>query len=106
MSPVNITVQDKKIIQDIVKKIIPGIKVEAYGSRVKEHHKKFSDLDLIVHMDLTKNLASYSNLRMASEDSELAYKIDLTPAENAQYLNHATTVELQTGSPTTKDTTS
>ena len=47
----------------------------AYGSRVKNTHKKFSDLDLCIMEDIDPT--SLEEIKLELEDSDITIKIDL-----------------------------
>lgn len=67
-----LTVQEKKIIYDILKKYP---KMQLFGSRIKGSSKQFSDLDVCIK----DNLQDYEIqlLREAFENSRLPFKVDL-----------------------------
>lgn len=75
---ININPSDLKIIQDILKKILPpNVEVWVFGSRAKGKGRRASDLDLAIdaHRKLTK--IENSQLFHAFEDSDLSYKVDI-----------------------------
>ena len=49
----------------------------AFGSRVKETAKTYSDLDLAIISDLPLSLAIMAELRQALDDSDLTIKVDI-----------------------------
>lgn len=58
---------------------IPDVKVFLFGSRAKENHRPFSDIDLAVKSK-EKNLSKRISLFKESwENSKLPYKVDITP---------------------------
>ena len=77
-------VEDKhlKIVLDILKQYIQkntGIEIYAYGSRVKNTHKKYSDLDLVIINNSAEKLDFLltADLREEFEESDLPYTVDI-----------------------------
>ncbi len=65
--------QDLKIIGQIIAKY--PYKFYAYGSRVKNTHKKFSDLDICIMENI--NLSLLENIKEEFIDSDITIKIEL-----------------------------
>ena len=65
--------QDLKIIGQIIAKY--PYEFYAYGYRVKNTHKKFSDLDLCIMENI--NLSLLENIKEEFIDSDITIKIDL-----------------------------
>jgi len=70
-----ITPRDKRILDELLNRFLPNVKVIAYGSRVKGTARASSDLDLVV-------FASSSQLRQVedfreAEESDLTFRVDL-----------------------------
>ena len=64
---------DRKIFNDIISKL--HYKIYAYGSRVKNHSKKFSDIDLCIMEDISD--LEISNIKEIFEESDLTIKVDI-----------------------------
>ncbi|MES2253053.1 MAG: nucleotidyltransferase domain-containing protein [Pseudomonadota bacterium] len=76
--PLHLTNDEYKIIQKAVYKILPAsAKVYAFGSRVREVCKPFSDLDLAI--DLGKPLSEIEmvNLKDAFDTATIIFKVDI-----------------------------
>ncbi len=65
------------IVSEILRKIVPGCEVWAFGSRVRGEAKPYSDLDLAIVSDQPLSLARLAELREAFSDSDLPWKVDL-----------------------------
>ena len=72
-----ITVDEQKIVQCILRSIIPDKTVWVIGSRITAKHKPYSDLDLLVMGDEGLPLAATADLRDALSESDLPFKVDL-----------------------------
>ncbi|MES0491234.1 MAG: restriction endonuclease subunit S [Leptospirales bacterium] len=72
---IDITTQQRKIILDLFKQYLPGVKVWAYGSRVKWTSKPESDLDIVVFPSPTQ-ASQVSQLKEAFEESSLPFRVD------------------------------
>jgi len=65
------------IIKNILDKHLPSSAVVfAFGSRVKGHAKKFSDLDLTVDAGERLSRSIMTNVAFDFEESDLPYKVD------------------------------
>ena len=72
-----ITVDEQKIVQCILRSIIPDKTVWVIGSRITAKHKPYSDLDLLVMGDEGLPLAAIADFRDAFSKSDLPFKVDL-----------------------------
>jgi len=74
---IDIKVDHLKIVQEILKKYLPGKKILVFGSRAKGTAKNTSDLDLCVmdNQPLPFNLLAH--LRDAFSESDLPYQVDI-----------------------------
>ncbi len=70
----------EKIVEPLKKH---NAKVYLFGSRAKNKHSKFSDIDLVYYPDKNKQISSSEIylLLMEVEDSKFPYKIDLVNYE-------------------------
>ncbi len=73
---ISINPEDYDIVKGILKKY--PLTIYAYGSRTKEKHKKFSDLDLCVFDDTYKKLDIF-NLQEDLKESNLPFTVDVVP---------------------------
>ncbi|MDR1453217.1 MAG: nucleotidyltransferase domain-containing protein [Candidatus Margulisbacteria bacterium] len=66
---------EKRLIQDILRRHVPQAEVRVFGSRQKGGHKNHSDLDLALVGDFDDG--SLSALRCEFEESRLPYRVDV-----------------------------
>ena len=74
-----IDIEDRHLltIKRIFQQLIPGIPVWAFGSRVKQTAKPYSDLDLVIvgaHR-IPQNI--YYQIKDAMEESNIPFKVDV-----------------------------
>ena len=74
--PIDVTPQEWRIIEAILKKHVPFREVWAFGSRAKGTAHQGSDLDLVVFADPQHALAVYQ-LAQAFEESFLPFRVDV-----------------------------
>lgn len=70
------TPEQSKLVTDLLRQHLPGVKAWAYGSRARWNARPDSDLDLVVFADRSQK-AQVSALSEALEESSLPYKVDL-----------------------------
>lgn len=61
----------------ILARIVPDCEVVAFGSRVKRHARKYSDLDLAIKGKEPLEFSRYAQLRQAFEESALPINVDI-----------------------------
>lgn len=67
-----------EIIQNILENSLPpGSTVWVFGSRAKNHAKKFSDLDLAIDAKQPLSMQLMAQLAFTFEESLLPYKVDI-----------------------------
>jgi uncharacterized protein len=66
-----------QIVKNILRQIIPGQQVWAFGSRVQGHAQTFSDLDIAVISSQPLSLETMSKLRSAFSESNLPFTVDI-----------------------------
>ncbi len=74
---INITHNEKKIIQDIFQKNIPNVEVRAFGSRIRNDYRKTSDIDLAILAKEKIDYVTFAKLQMEFSDSDLPFKVDI-----------------------------
>ncbi len=77
MPQIDVTPAEWKIIQDLIQKYMPEIKVWAFGSRATGKAKKFSDLDLALVGKNPVSREKILELQEAFAESSFPYKVDL-----------------------------
>ncbi|GJM06619.1 MAG: hypothetical protein DHS20C10_03530 [marine bacterium B5-7] len=65
------------LVQSILEQYIPTKKVLLFGSRANNTAKPYSDIDLAVLSDVPLPVETLAQLRLAFEESDLPYKVDL-----------------------------
>ncbi|MBF0105872.1 MAG: nucleotidyltransferase domain-containing protein [Deltaproteobacteria bacterium] len=66
-----------KIVTDILTKYLPTHIVWAFGSRVCENPKKYSDLDIVIKTKAPLPVEIMAHLRDAFSESDLPFKVDV-----------------------------
>lgn len=70
--------EHSKIVRSILKRLIPGQRVLAHGSRVNGTPREFSDLDLVVITDIPLDFSRMGDIRDAFSESDLPFKVDIS----------------------------
>ncbi len=87
---IQLTAEERKTVETIIRKAFPGAKVFVFGSRATGINlKPFSDLDLAVDAQEALTLEQLSLAKEAFTESDLPFRVDL--------------VELKTISPEFRD---
>ena len=76
LDAIDITVEERRTISNLLIYYIPNIEVWAYGSRVKWTSNSKSDLDLVVFLT-TEQDYQIANLQAAFEESDLPFQVDI-----------------------------
>ncbi len=66
-----------KTVKQILAKHVPACEVRAFGSRVTQSAKKYSDLDLAIVGDAALDRHTLARLKEAFEDSDLPIQVDV-----------------------------
>jgi len=74
---INLTQQQLEIVKNILHEYVPDAEVRAFGSRVTNKVKAYSDLDLVVLPSTKLDLKILYRLRDAFEESELPFRVDV-----------------------------
>lgn len=94
-----ITDADWSIVSGILKKYLSQYSVWAFGSRVRQTHKPFSDLDIVVVNDEPLSITTMAELSEAFSESDLPWKVDVVDwasiSEGFRKNIHADKVQLQ-----------
>lgn len=72
-----VPLQDRMVVQSIVKQLLPEARVMLFGSRVAGTHRPASDLDVAIDIGKPIPLEVFSQLRLAFSESSLPYFVDL-----------------------------
>ena len=73
---IDVTAEQQKTIQTLLRRYLPGTAAWAYGSRVKWTSRPQSDLDLVVFAT-PRQRHQVGDLREAFEESNLPFRVDL-----------------------------
>jgi predicted nucleotidyltransferase len=74
---IDISPNDLKTVQDILRKHVPDRGIWAFGSRAKRTAKTYSDLDLAVITDTPLSLDVSGALREDFSDPDLPQRVDI-----------------------------
>lgn len=69
--------KDLDEVCDILRRLVPGMRVLAFGSRVTGKARKFSDLDLVIMSEQRLMPEIMMALREAFSESDLPIKVDV-----------------------------
>lgn len=73
----NLTPEHKKEVLDCIRLILPMAEVFAYGSRVREHNKPHSDLDILIRNHLPLTDLELSSVKESLSLSNLPFFVDI-----------------------------
>ncbi len=74
---IDVSPEELELVHSILAQYVPGVEVWAFGSRIKNTAKKYSDLDLaLVGLNKIPNTL-FQNLKEAFEESDLPFRVDL-----------------------------
>jgi predicted nucleotidyltransferase len=65
------------VVKTLLHQYIPQYEVWAFGSRVDGTAKRHSDLDVVIRGQKEINIQQISNLRLAFEESDLPFRVDV-----------------------------
>ncbi len=71
-----VTPEQRSLLEGLLRTHIPGVKVWAFGSRVRGAARPESDLDLVVFSG-PEEAGSVAQLREALEESNLPFRVDV-----------------------------
>ncbi len=74
---IDLAPQHLSTVKHILREIVPGVSVFAFGSRVNGRAKTHSDLDLGLEAQQGLNWQQMAHLREAFEESDLPIRVDL-----------------------------
>ena len=72
--------EHKRMVRDIVRRIVPDAEFRVFGSRATGRARPFSDLDLLFIQPERLTWSQRADLRDAFEGSELPYCVDIVEA--------------------------
>lgn len=87
---INIVPEHLQIVKDVLKKYIPNYEVRAFGSRVKDYNKTYSDLDLVIMSDQAVAKKVLYKIEEEFSESDLPFRVEIldwqTISENFQQI--------------------
>lgn len=99
---VSLDPKNMEIVLDILKKHIPQYEVRAFGSRITQQYKKFSDLDIAILAPSELNIRELGDIKDAFSESNLPIKVDVLDwhniSEDFQNLINQNFIVIQKGS--------
>jgi predicted nucleotidyltransferase len=69
------------MVRQVLRRVLPGARVDVFGSRATGRARPFSDLDLLVSDPPRLTWAQRADLRDAFEDSQLPFGVDVVELE-------------------------
>jgi predicted nucleotidyltransferase len=75
---IDLTIDQESIIHAILKATVPDCEVMVFGSRISQHHKKYSDLDLAVRGIKRLSLLQLFELKEKFAESSLHFRVDIS----------------------------
>jgi len=72
----DVTPGDRRTLEDLIARTLPGVTVWAFGSRVKGTAGPASDLDIVVFTPPGRGAAVH-DLREALDESDLPFRVDV-----------------------------
>lgn len=74
---IDLSPQQKRIIEQILDQFVPGKKVMVLGSRATDQAKPYSDLDIAIMGDEPLSLKEMALLKEAFAESDLPFRVDV-----------------------------
>lgn len=75
--PISVEPRHWRVVQDILRRCVPGYEVWAFGSRARGQHKPYSDLDLAIITRAPLPLPLLAELEEAFSESDLPWRVDV-----------------------------
>lgn len=74
---INVNESQRQIILDILHKYVPDSQVWAFGSRITNNYKSYSDLDLAIIGRARMSITELGALIEAFQESDLPFRVDV-----------------------------
>lgn len=78
---INLTPSEHALVREIVQRVVPGARVQVFGSRATGQARPFSDLDLLFVAPPSLSWQQRADLRDAFEASALPFRVDVVEAD-------------------------
>lgn len=76
-----LTTAEQTLVREIVERVVPGARVQVFGSRATGRARPFSDLDLLFVAPSALSWTQRADLRNAFEASALPFRVDVVEAD-------------------------
>lgn len=76
--------QDKTILINIIKKLLPNAKIYLFGSRARNDNKAQSDIDLAINNGQKINGQILSKIKENIEESSIPFTVDIVDLNNIE----------------------
>ena len=77
MKPIDVHPRDLDTVKSILSRYVPDRDIRAFGSRVSQTSKQFSDLDLVIMGDAPLPNSLAAEIAEAFRESDLPFKVDV-----------------------------
>lgn len=77
MPSIDMEPDHRAMVAEILRKLVPGREVRAFGSRVTGKARTYSDLDLVIMGSQPLSLSLLAALRDAFSESDLPFRVDI-----------------------------
>ena len=74
---IDLSAQELQLVKDILSKLLPGVEVWVFGSRISGKPKPYSDLDLVLRAAAALPTERLAELAEAFDASNLSFRVDL-----------------------------
>jgi predicted nucleotidyltransferase len=74
---IRLSPQEEIIVREILQTHLPDREVWVFGSRIGDHPKPYSDLDLLIQGDASLPTGTLSAIKDAFEESNLPFQVDI-----------------------------
>jgi len=77
MTAIDLLPDHRAIVEEILRRHVPGCEVRVFGSRVTGRARPLSDLDLVIMTRRPIEVGAWTELRDAFSESDLPYVVDV-----------------------------
>ena len=74
---IRLSEDERNLVKEILARWVPGIAVNAFGSRTRSGTKKWGDLDLAIMTDTHIPSAVMMSLKLVFSESDLPWRVDV-----------------------------
>ena len=77
MTAIDLTPPHRAMVEEILRKHVPGCEVRIFGSRATGKARPLSDLDLVIMTEQSIDVGPWTELRDAFSESDLPFVVDV-----------------------------